>query len=316
LKLSREFKTGVVFVGALALLIWGYNFMKGKDIFAGDETTFFSEYKNVQGLNTASKVTINGLQVGKVQKIIANPDKDKRGELIVSFSMTDPDFVFSKKSIARIYSDGLMGGKALAIVPFYEGEDAVSGDYLKGEIESDMFSSVGEKLNPLSIKVESMIEQADSLLYGLNHIIDEPTRNNLQSSIAKFNQSMLEFSEISKNINVMLDKNKESLEVTLTNAKEITTKFSTLTDTLNKELEEAQIANTVKELKATISGLNQVIANLEKGEGSAGKLLKDDQLYTNLTNASKELEELLREMKEHPKRFVHFSVFGKKDKKE
>jgi phospholipid/cholesterol/gamma-HCH transport system substrate-binding protein len=209
-----------------------------------------------------------------------------------------------------------MGGKALAIVPSYEGENAVSGDYLKGEIESDMFSSVGEKLNPLSTKVESMIEQADSLLYGLNHIIDEPTRNHLQSSIAKFNQSMLEFSEISKNINLILDKNKESLELTLTNAKDITTKFSTLTDTLNKELEEAQIANTVKELKATISGLNKVIANLEKGEGSAGKLLKDDQLYTNLSNASKELEELLREMKEHPKRFVHFSVFGKKDKKE
>jgi phospholipid/cholesterol/gamma-HCH transport system substrate-binding protein len=314
LRLSRELKTGIVFIGALALFIWGYNFMKGHNLFDGNIPIYFSEYKNVQGLNSASKVTINGLQVGKVQNITANLDPNKRGELIVSFSMMDPNFVFSKNSIVKIYSDGLMGGKALAIVPSYKGESAIPGDYLKGEIESDMFSSVGEKLNPLSAKVESMIVQADSLLLGLNDIIDTPTRNNLKSSISQFNQSMLEFKQITNNINEMLVQNKQSLETTLTNAKEITTKFSTLTDTLNKELEEAQISKTVKELKTTISGINTVIANLEKGEGSMGKLLKDDQMYTNLTNASKELEELLREMKEHPKRFVHFSLFGKKDK--
>jgi len=314
LKISRELLTGIVFIIAFALLIWGYNFMKGRNLFDGNIPTYFSEYNNVQGLNTASKVTINGFQVGKVQNITFNKDPEKKGQLIVEFSMMDKEFEFSKNSIAKIYSDGLMGGKALAIIPSYEGERAVSGNFLKGEIESDMFSSVGEKLNPLSSKVESMIVQADSLLLGLNDIMDTPTRNHLKSSIAQFDQTMVDFKNISKSINQILNDNKLTLETTLTNAKDITSKFSELTTTLNKEIEDAQIAQTVQELKTTIAGINSVVANLEKGEGSLGKLLKDEKMYTNLTNASKELEELLREMKEHPKRFVHFSLFGKKDK--
>ncbi|HIP49789.1 MAG TPA: MCE family protein [Lutibacter sp.] len=312
--MSRELKIGVVFIGVLALFIWGYNFMKGRNLFDGNIPTYFSEYKNVQGLNTASKVTINGYQVGKVQNIKFNPDPEKKGQLIVEFSMMEKEFEFSKNSVAKIYSDGLMGGKALAIIPSYQGEKAVSGDYLKGAIELDMFSSVGEKLNPLSSKVESVIVKADSLLLGINDIIDTPTRKHLKSSIAQFDQSMIEFKHITNSINAILAKNKETLETTLTNAKDITSKFSTLTDTLNKELQEAELAKTVKELQKTIKGINSLVANLDKGEGSLGKLLKDDKMYTNLTNASKELEELLREMKEHPKRFVHFSLFGKKDK--
>ena len=288
--------------------------MKGRNLFDGNLPTYFSEYTNVQGLNTSSKVTINGYQVGKVQKIKFNSNPTKKGQLIVEFSMMEKEFEFSKNSVAKIYSDGLMGGKALAIIPSYEGEKAISGDFLKGAVELDMFSSVGEKLNPLSSKVESMIVKADSLLLGMNDIIDTPTRKHLKSSISQFDQSMVEFKTITKNINDILLQNKETLETTLTNAKDITTKFSLLTDTLNKELQEAELAKTVKELQKTITGINSLVANLDKGEGSLGKLLKDDKMYTNLTNASKELEELLREMKEHPKRFVHFSLFGKKDK--
>jgi len=120
--------------------------------------------------------------------------------------------------------------------------------------------------------------------------------------------------ELYKNIREKVQEKREFLQKE--NIK-VTNKISNLSDsvkTLNKEIEEAQIAKTVQELKTTIVGINSVIANLEKGEGSLGKLLKDEKMYTNLMNASKELEELLREMKEHPKRFVHFSLFGKKDK--
>lgn len=313
MKLSREFKTAAVFISALALLIWGYNFMKGKNLFDGNIPTFYSEYQNVQGLNTASKVTVNGLQVGKVQHITFNTDPNKKGQLLVAFSM-EANFEFSKNSEVKIYSDGLMGGKALAIIPSYEGEIAKSGDFLKGGIESDIFSSVTEKLNPLQSKIESMIVTADSLLVGLNDIIDDKTRMNLKNSISQFNQSMTNFTDITNNIDAILEKNKHSLEQTLTNAEKVTDNFATLAGTLNNEIEEAQIATTVKELKTTIESINTVIANLNKGEGSLGKLLKDEEMYSNLTNASKELEDLLREMKEHPKRFVHFSLFGKKDK--
>lgn len=313
MKLSREFKTGVVFISAIALFIWGYNFMKGRNLFDGNIPMYFSEFQNVQGLNSASKVTINGLQVGKVQKITFNTDPNKIGELLVAFSM-EADFEFSKKSEVKIYSDGLMGGKALAIIPSYEGEKAKTGTYLKGSIESDIFSSVSEKLNPLQSKIESMIVTADSLLVGLNDIIDDRTRANLKNSISEFNQSMASFEDITNSINDILAQNKGNLEKTLSNAEKVTDNFATLAGTLNNEIEEAQIATTVKELKATIENINSVVGKLEEGEGSLGKLLKDEKMYTNLTNASKELEELLREMKEHPKRFVHFSLFGKKDK--
>ncbi len=313
LKLSKEFKTGVVFLGAIALFIWGYNFMKGRNLFEGNLTTFFSEYKNVRGLNSASKVTINGFQVGKVQNITFINDPSKKGLLLVEFSM-EADFEFSKNSEVKIYSDGLMGGKAMAIIPSYEGEMAKSGDYLKGGIESDLFSSVSEKLNPLQAKIESMITEADSLLVGVNDILDVQTRRHLKNSMLQLDQSMTSFKAITNNLNDMLEQNKQTLKKTLDNAEQVTNEFSTLTKNINSELKEAEIATTVKGLQTTIENINSIVTNLDKGEGSLGKLLKDEKMYTNLTNASKELEELLREMKEHPKRFVHFSLFGKKDK--
>ncbi len=313
MKLSRELKTGVVFVAALALFIWGYNFMKAKNLLSGPLTTYFSEYADIKGLNTASKVTINGLQVGKVQSIVFDKNPDKKGHLIVEYSV-ETDFEFSKNSVAKIYSEGLMGGKAIAIIPSYEGEKAAKGDFLKGVVENDMFAAVGDKLNPLSNKTESMIVSADSLIVGLNDILDTNTRNNLKYSMAQLKTSMNRLNGITNKLNTMLAENEESLKQMLHNANLVTGKFATLTDQLNRELTEAELGKTIRELQKTLGQVNAIMADLDKGKGSLGKLLKDEKMYTNLTRASKELEELLREMKEHPKRFVHFSVFGKKDK--
>lgn len=313
MKISREIKTGVVAVSALVLFIWGFNFLDGKNLLNPKVPTYFAEYANVQGLNSASKVTINGFQVGKVQKIIFNKDPQKKGQFIVEFSV-EADLEFSKKSIAKIYSEGIMGGKALAVVPSYEGEMAKPGNYLSGEVESDIFSSVSEKLNPLQAKVESVIVQADSLLVGMNDVLDKKTRNHLRGSIEQLNASMVHFKEVSENLNLMLAQNKSTIEKTVKNAEQITGKVNVLTDNLNTEIKEAKIAETVKELKVTLDNINNIVTGLDKGDGSLGKLLKDEKMYSNLTNASKELEELLKDMKEHPKRFVHFSVFGKKDK--
>lgn len=313
MKISREIKTGVVAVSALVLFIWGFNFLDGKNLLNPKVPTYFAEYTNVQGLNSASKVTINGFQVGKVQKIIFNKDPQKKGQFIVEFSV-EADLEFSKKSIAKIYSEGIMGGKALAVVPSYEGEMAKPGNYLSGDVESDIFSSVSEKLNPLQAKVESVIVQADSLLVGMNDVLDKKTRNHLRASIEQLNASMVHFNEVSENLNLMLAQNKSKIEKTVKNAEQITGKVNVLTDNLNTEIKEAKIAETVKELKSTLDNINNIVTGLDKGDGSLGKLLKDEKMYSNLTNASKELEELLKDMKEHPKRFVHFSVFGKKDK--
>ena len=309
MKVTREFKTGVVAVIVIALSVWGYNFLKGLNLFDGPLNTYFTEYSNVQGLNTASVVTINGVEVGKVVAIKFNKNPEKRGRLIVEFSVEN-DFEFSKNSIAKIYSASLMGGKSLAVVPSFEGETAKSGDFLTGEIESDIFSSVTEKLNPLQAKVENVIVSADSLMTGLTDVLDMKSRENLKNSIAQLNTTISNFNSASASINSLLKNNEAKLNNTLSNAELLSGNLAKISDSLVN----ANIGSTVKNLENTVKDINQILTNLEAGNGTLGKLLNDEAMYTNLTNASKELEELLREMKLHPKRFVHFSLFGKKDK--
>ncbi|RXP63654.1 MCE family protein [Lutibacter sp. HS1-25] len=283
--------------------------MKGLNLFKGPLKTYYTVYNNVQGLNTASTVTINGVEVGKVIAIDFDKNPDKRGQLIVEFSVEN-DFEFSKKSIAKVYSASLMGGKSLAIIPSYEGEMAKPGDVLNGEIESDIFSSVADKLNPLQAKVENVIVSADSLMTGLNSVLDEKRRESLKQSITSLNATIANFERLSGSLDTILRVNGKKLNSTLSNTEAMTANFAKLSDTLVN----ANLGETVKSLDATINSLQTILANIEAGDGTIGKLLNDEEMYNNLTNASKELEELLREVKLHPKRFVHLSVFGKKDK--
>lgn len=283
--------------------------MKGLNLFNGPLKTYYTEYNNVQGLNTASAVTINGVDVGKVVEINFNKDPNKRGQLIVEFSVEN-DFEFSKNSVAKIYSASLMGGKSLAVIPSYDGETAVPGDVLMGEIESDIFSSVADKLNPLQAKVENVIVSADSLMSGLNDVLNEKSKEQIKQSLTSLNTTLLNLQKVSGSLDEIVQKNDEKLSNTLSNAELMTSNLAKLSDTLVN----ANLGEMVKSMDATLTSVNAILSNLESGQGTMGKLLTDEEMYVNLTNASKELEELLREMKLHPKRFVHVSVFGKKDK--
>lgn len=309
MKISRELRTGIIAVIAISLFVWGFNFLKGENVFAKTKRTFKTEYANVQGLNTASVVTINGVVVGKVIEITFSNEPTKKGALEVEFTI-DNDFEFSKNSIAKIYSASLMGGKSLAIVPSYEGETALSGDILKGEIESDIFSTASEMLNPLQAKFENVITNIDSLMVGLNDVLDINSRNHIKAAIIQLNSTMTTFNQAGKKIDNMLASNTNAISATLSNAEKITNDFAKLSENLAS----VNLAGTVQDLEKTLSNVNSLLGNIEKGNGTIGKLMTDDQMYVNLENASKELEELLRDMKEHPKRFVHFSLFGKKDK--
>lgn len=309
MKISRELKTGIVSLTIIALFIWGYNYLKGQNLFNAPSKTYFTEYSDVQGLSTASVVTLSGVEVGKVVAVRFNKDPKKRGWLIVEFSV-ETDLEFSKNSIAKIYSASLMGGKSLALVPSYEGEMAKPGDYLPGEIEADVITSVSENLKPLFEKVENAMVSADSVLVGINEIMDAKTRENLKSSIAQLNATISNFNAISKSVNDMVVTNKVKIGNTMTNAELMTSNFAKLSDSLAN----SNLSSTIKNLETTVNSLNGILANAESGKGTLGKLLKDEEMYNNLTSASKELDELLREMKLNPKRFVHFSLFGKNAK--
>lgn len=309
MKISREIKTGVISVAIIAASIWGYNFMKGQNLFDKSSRTYFAEYSDIQGLSTASTVTINGFKVGKIENIEFDENPDKRGVLIVEFGVNS-DFKFSKNSVAKIYSASLMGGKSLAIIPSYDGENAISGDFLRGDVESDMLASLSEELGPLQSKLESVIVNADSLMVGLNQVLDQNGRENLRKTFESLNKTMANFEQVSSSLEILVDNNKEKLDASLSNLEVMTGNFAKLSDSLAN----ANLGATMAKLETMVTSLNSILDGLENGDGSIGKLLTDDGLYINLENASKELEELLREVKEHPKRFVHLSVFGKKDK--
>lgn len=307
--MSKEFKTGVVAIIIIGVFIWGFNFLKGQNLFEGNARHFLIEYNNIQGLNKASIVTINGLQVGKVVDIRFNDDPEKKGRLVVEISLEN-DFEFSKNSVAKIYSASLLGGQSLAIIPSYEGDLAVSGDYLKGEVESDIFASVGEKLNPLQAKLENVIVSADSLFQGVNQVLNKQTRESLNRSVKGLEYTISDFRKTLRSVNTLLDSSQTSIKGTLGNAERLTANVASISDTLLN----ANLGQTIEKMELTLSNVNALMDSLKVGTGTIGKLLTDDQLYTNLTNASKEMEELLREMKLNPKRFVHFSLFGKKAK--
>lgn len=305
--MTRELKTGFIAVVIIALFVWGFNFLKGENIFAKSQRVFFVEYNNIQGLKKSSNITINGLQVGKVVDIEFNHNPDKKGKLIVEL-LIENDFEFSKKSIAKIYSASLMGGQSMAIIPSYEGELAVSGDYLTGEVESDIFSTVGEKLNPLQAKLESVIVSADSLLLGLNQTLTIESRKSLNRSIKGLEFTIGDVRKTLGSVNQLLDSSKVGIKNTFDNTRVITENFMKLSDTLVN----ANIGLTIKKAQKSLDYINKLMVGIQNGEGSFGKFVKDETMYNNLTRMSKEMEELIREMKLNPKRFVHFSLFGKK----
>lgn len=309
IKNSRELKTGAVVILVIIVFIWGFNFLKGHNVFDGRSNTYFTRYANVQGLSTASPVTVNGYQIGRVVDISFDEVPERRGELVVKFSI-EKSFDFGKSSIAKIYSASLMGGKSLAIIPSYDSEIAESGDFLKGEIESDIFSSVGEKLNPLQAKLESVITSADSLLVNINQILDVDSRNHIKSTIASLDGAMVNLERLTLNSELLVIENRKSLRSSMENVEHVTKNFSSLSDTLV----EANLGGLLAKIDSTMANLNSISMKIDNADGTIGKFVNDPAVYDNLDKATKELGELLEDLKLHPKRYVHVSVFGKKEK--
>jgi phospholipid/cholesterol/gamma-HCH transport system substrate-binding protein len=205
----------------------------------------------------------------------------------------------------------LIGGKQIQIVPnLQDTQMAESGDFFKGRNVPGLTSLVGEKLTPLQEKVERVAESADLLLKNLNEVLDDKSKANLRESIAKLNNLMSEFEKTSKTVNQIIDKNQANIDGSLTNLNKTSANFAKLSDTLAK----AKIGQAIKNFEQSLKGVNKIVTNLEKGNGTMGKLLNDDQLYKNLNSTSTELELLLQDLRLNPTRYINVSLFGKKNK--
>ncbi|MAW94030.1 MULTISPECIES: MlaD family protein [unclassified Leeuwenhoekiella] len=303
MNISREVKTGLLAVVAIALLIFGYSFLKGNNLLNNDRT-YYAIYDNVEGLSPGSNVTINGLVVGKVLSI---DFADSKGDLLVTFNIQN-DFQFSKNSKAQIYGGGLIGGKNLSIVPEYDREEvAKSGDTLEGTIDEGIFELVNERLTPLQAKVESVINSTDSVLTGVSNVLDEPTRKNLRETIADISQTAIYFKEASKNLNALLADNDQKLSRTFTNLDNMSSNFSKVSDSLSQ----INVNELVGKMERVVADFESITAKIEQGDGTLGQLINDKNMYNNMERATKQMEELLQDIKLNPKRYVHFSVFGK-----
>lgn len=305
MKVSREIKTAVLVIISIILFIWGYSFLKGKNLF-DNSNKLFVVYENVAGLAPSAPVTLNGLTIGKVNSISINPD----GKLLVELHITT-DFPIAKTSIAEIYDSGLVGGRQIAIKPnLLDKNYTVSGDYLQASSKLGLTDALAQQLEPLQAKIQQLLENADVLFSNVNDILDTQTRQNLKNSIASLNTTLSEFSVASKNINGLLAENKSKLNNTLNNVDKVSGNFATISDSLAK----ANLGQTVRNLEKTLAKVDKIMAELEQGNGTMGKLIKDETMYTNFAKTSKELELLLQDLRLNPTRYVNVSLFGKKNK--
>ena len=305
MKITKELKTAILVITSILLFIWGYNFLKGKDLF-NNYKTFYVEYTNVEGLAPSALVTINGLTIGKVKTIsIGN-----KGVLLVELQI-DTDFPISKSSTASIYDASLIGGKQISIQPNYLDKNiAETGDYLRGTIEASLMASLGDKATPVMAKLEKVMTSADQLISSFNTVLDAKGQADLKKSLAELSATMEQFHKAGLSANLILDENKGQLKGVVSNFKKVSENFVQISDSLNK----ADLGLTVRNLNATLTKVDGLMKGLESGKGTMGKLMKDEALYANLEKTAKELELLLQDVRLNPTRYVNVSVFGKKNK--
>lgn len=306
MKLTREIKTAILVIASILLFIWGYSFLKGRDLLSSYKKLYV-QYDSVEGLSSSAPVTLNGLAIGRITAITINP---KTGKLLVEMQIKS-DFPISQSSTATIYEPGLIGGKQISINPnLADNTLAADGSYLSGTIKQGLTDAVGEKLVPIQAKLDKLLGNADELISGFNKVLDEKAQDDLRKSLAELSLTMQQFHKASISMNNVLDDNKAQVKGVVTNFNKISKDFASISDSLNK----ADMGKTVRNLNATLAKVNGLVQNLEAGNGTMGKLLKDDALYTNLTKSTRELELLLQDVRLYPTRYINVSVFGKKNK--
>lgn len=306
MNLSKEIKTAIFILSGFGLFFIGFNYLKSNDVFVRDNI-FYVVYDDAEGLLVGTPVTIQGFQVGTIDEVSLLPGNKN---IVVRFRVEEK-YEFSKNSVARIYEAGLLGGKSLAVKPkFDDAENAQSGDTLQGVIAPGLTDLVNEKLTPLQEKIESMITHADSVLIAFNFVLDANAQFQLKSSIENLNASISNFRSISETIDRSLSEN-GTLHQTFDNLAELSEDLSVV----SSSLKEANLDVTFEDLGSAVSNLFQILNRLEEGEGSLGKLITKEDLHQSLEQTNEQIQLLLEDMRLNPKRYVHFSLFGKKQVK-
>ena len=306
LKFSKEIKAVLIILSGIFLFLLGYNFLNSTSLFK-KENTLFALYENVEGLQVGTKVTVNGLSVGKVADIDFLPGTNK---ILVSFTIRN-DVVFSKNSVAELYEAGLIGGKSIAIHPVYDNYIKFkSGDTLKSSVKPGLTDVVNQQIAPLQQKLEKVLSNADSLFSGVNDVLNSEGKNNLSTTLENLSSAVKNSDEFISRLNSISKNQNKNINRTIENLSMITESLNKISDSLSQ----SSLKQTIYNFEKLSSNFNQVLMEIQNGNGTINKLIYQDSLYQNLKNSSKAIEILLKDLKSNPKRYVHFSLFGKKEK--
>lgn len=320
-KISKELKIGIVVVLAVAAFIWGLSFLKGTNLFSR-KYYLYAVYPKIEGLIPASPLMISGYKIGQINSIDLLT-RNGKPHVLVTFLLTE-DVNIPKNSTARAVSSDLLGTKAVEIIYSEETEFVKSGDTLKADAEANLQQSVNAQIAPLKAKAESLIGSIDSAMTVVTSILNPRTRENLDKSFESIRKAILTLEQTAYKLDDLVGSEKAKISSVLSHLNgiadnleknnqkidNILTNFSNISDTLAK----AQLAEAINNTNKSMKELDILLAGINAGQGSLGKLAKNDSLYNNLNKSSADLDKLLKDLRYNPDRYIHFSVFGRKDK--
>lgn len=307
--ISKEFKVGLLVVVAGALLYLGFNFLKGRDFFSNDNT-FYTFYEDIDGLTISNQVIINGYAVGRVDDIELLPEQGNK--LMVTLKVKK-EIGVTQGSVPMLADGGLLGGKQINLI-LGKGKVLESGDTLQSDVELGLADMIAEKAGPLARNIDStalvlknMLVQYEAMSGTVNEILE-----NTKMTTASINGILADNRQQLKNITANLAALTSSLKDTEAQFKPIIAKLDKFADSLN-ELEFEEISKKSNELLAE---LNKTTKSINNADGTLGKLIHSDSLYQQLNYTVSDLDRLLIDLREHPQRYVHLSVFGRKQNKD
>ncbi len=313
MKISNETKVGALTIIALAILFIGYSFLRGNDIFSRDHI-FYTVYDNVDGLTVSKPVMVNGYQIGRVSQM----DLLENGKIQVAFKINS-DYPIPSNTIARIVSADLLGSKAIVFDLGNSKTMAKNGGILQSDVQANLL----EKVEPLQLKIENLVVKLDSVLTGVNSALNDEFQKNFRNSLRSISVSLSNMEKITSDVEELMGserlrlakimQNVESISNNLRNNNARINSILTNFDRLSNDLAGVQIRSTIDNANKAMLDVQSITDKIQKGEGSLGMLVHDDRLYNNLSNASEELDALIRDLKTNPGKYLKLSIFGKKD---
>lgn len=316
MKIANETKVGILAACSITLLIIGYNFLKGNAIFS-DETVLYAKYSHVDGLAVSKPVLINGFQIGRVDMLQLQSD----GSIVAKLKIKGK-YEIPKNSIAKLEGVDLLGSKAI-VMSLGTGTDyAQDGDTLNANVAKGLLETV----QPVQKKAELIIAKMDSILTSVNSILNPNFQKNVDKSFNSIASTLSSLEATSKKVDNLVGSegsrvsailaNVEAISINLRNNNEKINGILNNINTITDQVAAANFKQTIDNANKAVADLQSIVAKVNNGQGSLGMLVNDTKMYDNLSSASKNLDNLMIDLKQNPKRYVHFSLFGGGSKKD